>query len=67
MLVERLPVAHAAAHEFRPFGDERNRIRFFRQQSPKGRVVPAKFVTAAVAMFTDSLPKFLDFFNELFA
>src|SRR5262245_10585822 len=51
--VERLAVADAAAHEFRPGRHRDRRLDLLRQQRPHVWVVPAQIVAARVAMGSD--------------
>src|SRR5687768_16693423 len=67
LLVERLPVADAPAHELGPLGHDREWVGALRKQRPQGRVVPAQLVAGAVAVLADALTKALHFGQELLA
>lgn len=66
MSIEGLPIPHAAADEFRPFGDDRQGIGLFGQKTPKCRMVPTELMAATVAVLADTSPELLYFVNELF-
>src|SRR5688572_10547266 len=59
LLVERLPVADAAAHELRPLGDDRRRVGALGEERPELRVVPAELVAGAVAVRADAMAETL--------
>src|SRR5262245_31720616 len=50
LLVERLAVADAAPHEFRPRRHRDRRLDLFGQQRPHIRMMPAEIMAARVAM-----------------
>jgi len=53
LLVERLPVGHAAAQELRPLGHGDRGRRRLGQQRPQLRLVPAQRVAAGLAVLPD--------------
>ena len=65
--LERFAVLHAAADELRPVGHRRQRIGFFRQQAPEGRVVPAQLVAVAVAVLADPIAQLFHVRDQLLA
>lgn len=65
MFVERPTIFNTALHELRPLGYDRYRIGFLGQQSPEIRVMPTKFLEAAIAMLPHTLSKLPDLFDEL--
>jgi hypothetical protein len=60
LLVERLPVLDASAQELRPVRHDRLRVSFFREQTPKLRVIPAQTLLSRIAMSPNAGPKPLD-------
>ena len=65
LLIERLPIAYAAAEEVRPAWHDRKRIRSFRQQRPQRRMVPAELMAGAVTVLANTLPESLHLGDEL--
>src|SRR5688500_14268222 len=65
LLVERLPIAQAAAQELRPRRDDGERIRALGAEPPELRMVPAERVTAAVAVRADAVAEALRLGDEL--
>jgi acetyl-CoA C-acetyltransferase len=64
LLVERLPVAHAAAHELRPVGHDEARVALVWQQRPEIGVVPAQVVAARIPVLPNGGAELADFSDE---
>jgi hypothetical protein len=67
LLVQRLTIGHTTSDELRPFRHHGDWIRLFRQQTPKGRMVPTQLVPVGVAMLADALTQFFNLRNQLLA
>jgi hypothetical protein len=67
LLIERLTVAYAAAHELRPRGQPDRCTQFLGQQSPKRPMMPAQIMTARVSVCSNRRPQRLDLHDQLFA
>jgi hypothetical protein len=66
LLIERLTVAYAAAHELRPPGQRDRCTQFLGQQSPKRRMMSAQIMTARVSVCSNRRPQPLDLHDQLF-
>src|SRR5688500_7295494 len=67
LLVQRLPIADAAAQELRPLRYHREGVGLLGQQPPQRRLVPAELVQVAVAMSSDAPPQRFDLLDQLIA
>jgi hypothetical protein len=67
LIVQRLPITDAPAHELGPVGHGRKGVLPLGQQSPQRGVMPAELVLAAVPMRADALSQLPGFGDELLA
>ena len=65
LVVQRLPISNAAAHELRPVRDNGQRVGLPGQQPPQSRVMPAKLVFGAVAVVANARAQLTDLGDQL--